>query len=376
MTEPAVRLRDLRKTFGSGSDAVHAVDGVDLDILDGEFLTLLGPSGSGKTTVLRMIAGFELPTGGSIVLDGADVTRRAPVRAQRQHGLPGLRALPAHDRPAERRVRPEGQGRRQGRAARPGRRRRSTACGSGSTAPASRRSCPAASASASRWPGPWSTGPRCCCSTSRSAPSTSSCASRCRSSSRGSSARSGITFVFVTHDQEEALTMSDRIAVFNAGRIEQVGSPAEVYERPATPFVAGFVGTSNLLEGEAARTRARPGRRLLRTAGEDPAGRPGRAGRRPDEHSALGHGPRGRLRRVGDAVPRRPRRRRHPHGAAAEPRRRRRWTSWPSASRGCAWCGTASTSSGWLSRSRLGPRGRPEPRRPRATAQGETGSDR
>jgi putative spermidine/putrescine transport system ATP-binding protein len=63
----------------------------------------------------------------------------------------------------------------------------------------------------------------------------------------------GITFVFVTHDQEEALTMSDRIAVFNAGRIEQVGTPSEVYERPATPFVAGFVGTSNLLKGEAAR---------------------------------------------------------------------------------------------------------------------------
>ena len=72
----------------------------------------------------------------------------------------------------------------------------------------------------------------------------------------------GITFVYVTHDQEEALTMSNRLAVFNAGRIEQVGSPADVYEHPATTFVAGFVGTSNLLTGEAARSRRRRRRRL------------------------------------------------------------------------------------------------------------------
>ena len=81
----------------------------------------------------------------------------------------------------------------------------------------------------------------------------------------------GITFVFVTHDQEEALTMSDRIAVFNEGRIEQVGPPVEVYERPATPFVAGFVGTSNMLDrGDRAAGRRR-GRGVQRAAGEDPA---------------------------------------------------------------------------------------------------------
>ena len=85
----------------------------------------------------------------------------------------------------------------------------------------------------------------------------------------------GITFIYVTHDQEEALTMSDRIAVFNHGRIEQVGTPAEVYERPATAFVAGFVGTSNLLRGDVGRRRSSVGRDVHRSAGEDPHGRAG-----------------------------------------------------------------------------------------------------
>ena len=82
---------------------VIAVAGVDLDVRDGEFFSMLGPSGSGKTTTLRMIAGFELPTEGRVLLDGQDVTRLAAVRARRQHGLPGLRAVPAHERGRERR---------------------------------------------------------------------------------------------------------------------------------------------------------------------------------------------------------------------------------------------------------------------------------
>ena len=89
----------------------------------------------------------------------------------------------------------------------------------------------------------------------------------------------GITFIYVTHDQEEALTMSDRLAVFNQGRIEQIGAPAEVYERPATRFVAGFVGTSNLLRGEAAERILGIGRHVHDPAREDPAGRPRRDGR-------------------------------------------------------------------------------------------------
>ena len=95
-----VSLRGVRKVFPSAAGPVVAVDGVDLEIADGEFFSMLGPSGSGKTTVLRMIAGFEPPTAGSVLLGGADVTPAGAVRARRQHGVPGLRAVPAHDRRA------------------------------------------------------------------------------------------------------------------------------------------------------------------------------------------------------------------------------------------------------------------------------------
>ena len=94
MSDPAVRLSGLRKSFG----AVDAVDGVDLDIADGEFFAMLGPSGSGKTTVLRMIAGFETPTAGSVELGGRRRHPARPLRPRRQHRLPGLRAVPAHER--------------------------------------------------------------------------------------------------------------------------------------------------------------------------------------------------------------------------------------------------------------------------------------
>ena len=109
----------------------------------------------------------------------------------------------------------------------------------------------------------------------------------------------GITFIYVTHDQEEALTMSDRMAVFNAGRIEQLGAPAEVYERPATRFVAGFVGTSNLLTGEAARAdrSARTGPFTIRPEKIRPR-RAGRRRSRDDEIGAAGHDPRRRLPRA------------------------------------------------------------------------------
>ena len=162
------RSRALRKTYGD----VVAVDDVDLHVADGEFFTLLGPSGSGKTTTLRMIAGFEQPDA------GRDHARRrghhAPpaVLARREHGLPGLRALPAHDRRRQRRLRPEGEGRpARARVAR----RSSTCCGwcaSTATAAASRCSSPAASGSESRSRARSSTSRRCCSSTSRSVRST------------------------------------------------------------------------------------------------------------------------------------------------------------------------------------------------------------
>ena len=115
------------------------------------------------------------------------------------------------------------------------------------------RSFRAASSSAWRWPARWRPRPRCCCSTSRCRRSTSSCARRCSASSSACRRETGITFVFVTHDQEEALTMSDRIGVMSAGRILQIGSPRDIYTAPANRFVADFIGETNFLTGQAPR---------------------------------------------------------------------------------------------------------------------------
>ena len=143
--------RGLSKHFGE----VRAVDDLDLEIADGEFFSMLGPSGSGKTTVLRLIAGFEQPTAGRILLGDDDVTDAAAVPPRREHRLPGLRDLPAHGRARERRVRPAGEeGRAQG-APRAGPRRRWRRSGSRGTASAGRTSSPAGSGSASRSPARW-----------------------------------------------------------------------------------------------------------------------------------------------------------------------------------------------------------------------------
>ena len=224
-----------------------------------------GPSGSGKTTTLRLIAGFERPDEGRIELGGADVTNRAALRARRQHGLPGLRALPAHDGRRERRLRPA----REARSRRRERKRRveesCESCGCPTSATASPCSSPAASASASRSPARSSTQPQVLLLDEP----LGALDLKLRQEMQIELKRIqrevsdvGITFIYVTHDQEEALTMSDRLAVFNEGRIEQIGAPAEVYERPATEFVAGFVGVSNVLE--------RDGRTVHRPPGEDP----------------------------------------------------------------------------------------------------------
>ena len=114
----AVRLEQIEKRYGD----VVAVAGIDLDVRDGEFFSMLGPSGSGKTTTLRMIAGFEQPTSGRVVLHGRDVTRCPAIRARRQHGLPGLRPVPAHDGRRQRGLRADGPQGRQGDATDPGRR--------------------------------------------------------------------------------------------------------------------------------------------------------------------------------------------------------------------------------------------------------------
>ena len=250
----------------------------------------------------------------------------------------------------ERRVRPQGH---EGAARRERRERVAEALGHGPArglrAAASPASCRAASGSGSRSPGRWSTGRGCCCSTSRSARSTSSSASRCRSSSRQIQREVGITFVFVTHDQEEALTMSDRIAVFNRGRIEQVGTPGRglraARDRRSSPASSARRTCCTPSAAEALLGRARA---VQRPAGEDPrslaAGEPGRRGRAPSpRHASRRSSTSGRDTRVsssrldagGDA--RRP---------AAEPARRRRRTSLACAGARSGSSGTASTRPG------------------------------
>ncbi|MGW2646197.1 ABC transporter ATP-binding protein [Streptomyces sp. NPDC001393] len=243
----AIRLQDLRKSFGETT----AVAGVDLEIRDGEFFSMLGPSGSGKTTVLRLVAGFETPDQGRIELAGQEVTGLAPferdvhtvfqdyalfphmtVEQNVAYGLK-VRRVPKAERLVRARkalaeVRLEGYGQRRPAQLSGGQRQRVAL----------------ARALVGR--------PRVLLLDEPLGALDLKLREQMQVELKALQREVGITFVFVTHDQEEALTMSDRIAVFDQGRIAQVGTPAEIYERPATPFVASFVGTSNLLDGETA----------------------------------------------------------------------------------------------------------------------------
>jgi putative spermidine/putrescine transport system ATP-binding protein len=284
----AVSLRALRKEFGD----VTAVDGIDLDVYDGEFITLLGPSGSGKTTVLRMIAGFELPTAGTIELYGVDVTRRAPFERDVNTVFQDYALFP-HLTVLENvayglKVKKVSKAERLPRAQ-------------------EALDSVALSGYGARKPSQLSGGQRQRVALARALVNRPKVLlldeplgaldlklrEQMQVELKEIQRQVGITFLFVTHDQEEALTMSDRIVVFSAGRIEQVGSPAQVYEQPATPFVAGFVGTSNLLSGQAAMQvlgkvgtwSVRPEKIRIEPSGAGPA-----AGGRPadDEDAALG----------------------------------------------------------------------------------------
>jgi putative spermidine/putrescine transport system ATP-binding protein len=244
-SRPAIQLVRLRKEFGD----VVAVDDVDLEIQEGEFFSLLGPSGSGKTTVLRLIAGFELPTGGAVLLAGSDVSQLAPYDRDVNTVFQDYALFP-HMSVLENieyglKVKRVGKGERRRRAgemleavrlADYGGRRPNQLSGG------QRQRIALARALVNQ--------PRVLLLDEPLGALDLKLREEMQVELKSIQNDVGITFVFVTHDQGEALSMSDRIAVFNRGRVEQVGTPRQIYEHPATSFVAGFVGTSNTLDAE------------------------------------------------------------------------------------------------------------------------------
>jgi putative spermidine/putrescine transport system ATP-binding protein len=247
-TIPAVRFADVRRSFGD----VHAIDGVGFEIADSEFFSLLGPSGSGKTTCLRLIAGFEQPDSGRIAIHGVDVAGVPPyqrnvntvfqdyalfphmtVGENVEYGLM-IRKIPL----AERRARADATLELVKLA---GMRARKPSQLSGGQ----RQRVALARALVNQ--------PRVLLLDEPLGALDLKLREQMQVELKVLQRQVGITFVYVTHDQGEALAMSDRLAVFNHGRIEQIGAPAAIYENPATAFVAGFVGVSNVCDGELAR---------------------------------------------------------------------------------------------------------------------------
>jgi putative spermidine/putrescine transport system ATP-binding protein len=240
---PAVRFRAVGRYFGE----VRAIDGLSLEVADGEFFSLLGPSGSGKTTCLRLIAGFEQPDAGHIEIHGVDVAGVPPYRRDVntvfqdyalfphmsvgqnvEYGLM-IRRVPA----VERRKRSEQM---LALVKLSGLRERKPAQLSGGQ----RQRVALARALINR--------PRVLLLDEPLGALDLKLREQMQVELKALQRQLGITFLYVTHDQGEALAMSDRLAVFNHGRIEQIGTPATIYERPATAFVAGFVGVSNVCD--------------------------------------------------------------------------------------------------------------------------------
>jgi spermidine/putrescine transport system ATP-binding protein len=242
---PSVQLERVSKRFGD----LTAVRDMDLAIASGEFFTLLGPSGCGKTTTLRMIAGFEEPTEGRVLLDGEDVTGRPPFKRATNTVFQSYALFP--HRSVEKNV---AFGLERRRVDREEIRRRV----------AEELERVGLAAEAKRRPAQLSGGQQQRVALARALVNRPAVLlldeplgaldlklrKQLQVELKRIQREVGITFVYVTHDQEEALTMSDRIAVMNRGVVEQVSDPETVYERPATTFVAGFIGVSNLMPGE------------------------------------------------------------------------------------------------------------------------------
>ncbi len=248
-----MRLVGARKAYGD----VVAVDGVDLEIEADEFFTMLGPSGSGKTTCLRLIAGFERPDGGRVELAGRDVTGLPPHERDVNTVFQDYALFP-HMSVGENvayglKVKRIGGDERRRRVAEALAMVRLTGYEDRRPAQLSggqRQRVALARALVNR--------PRVLLLDEPLGALDLKLRQQMQQELRTLQQEVRITFVYVTHDQEEALTMSDRLAVFNDGRIEQVGEPAEVYEHPVNEFVAGFVGVSNIVEREGRRFTIRP----------------------------------------------------------------------------------------------------------------------
>ncbi|HEV3001895.1 MAG TPA: ABC transporter ATP-binding protein [Solirubrobacteraceae bacterium] len=264
---PDIALRGLVKRYGD----VAAVDGVDLDVARGEFFTLLGPSGSGKTTTLRLIAGFEIPDEGEVRLRGEDVARRPPYARDVNTVFQDYALFPHMT--VQQNVEYGLRVKKVGKADRRERAREALAMVQlaeyGDRRPAQlsggqRQRVALARAIVNR--------PQVLLLDEPLGALDLKLRQGMQIELKRIQQEVGITFVYVTHDQEEALTMSDRLAVFNRGRIEQVGTPEEVYEHPASEFVAGFVGVSNVLERDGRRFTVRPEKVRMHDDGEPAAG--------------------------------------------------------------------------------------------------------
>ena len=243
----AVIFSKVSRHFGD----VKAVDFVDLDIRGGEFFSMLGPSGSGKTTCLRLIAGFDRPTFGRIFLYGQDVSSLPPFERDVNTVFQDYALFP-HMSVGENiayglKIKKVPKAEREKRVDEmldlvqlPGMFWRKPSQLSGGQ----RQRVALARALINH--------PKVLLLDEPLGALDLKLRQQMQVELKAIQKRIGITFIFVTHDQEEALTMSDRIAVFNQGKVEQIGTPSEIYEHPATPFVAGFVGVSNLVSGEIA----------------------------------------------------------------------------------------------------------------------------
>ncbi len=259
----AVTLEAVSCVFGSGAQTVRAVDRVDLTIEGGEFFTLLGPSGSGKTTCLRMIGGFTLPTDGRILIGGQDVTHLPPyarpvntvfqdyalfphmnIRDNVAYGLmvQGVDRAARHKRADEmlELVRLGGVGERRPAQLSGGQRQRVAL----------------ARALINQ--------PQVLLLDEPLGALDLKLREQMQTELKALQRQLGITFLFITHDQHEALSMSDRIGVFNNGRLEQVGTPQAIYNTPNTRFVADFVGSANVFDGERAQRIASAASVMLR----------------------------------------------------------------------------------------------------------------